>query len=151
MGYFKKHPTLDQFPPSSESNFLLSHLTPFGANLITEQIGCSSADPKPVSNRRVQYSPGQYGYDASNATHKFIRMRLNNAILPLNTIEGGKCGDGTSGRLDGLCELSAFLDSQADAFEKSNYQYACFANYTLHNSTTHVDYDGAIFANKTYH
>ncbi|KAJ3482023.1 hypothetical protein NLG97_g7676 [Lecanicillium saksenae] len=150
VDYFKKPPTLDEYPPSSNTHVTLSHLTPFGANLITEQIGCSSSNPEPVENRRVQYSPGQYGYDAKNATHKFIRMRLNNAIVPLNTIRGGKCGDSTSGRLDGMCELDAFLESQAKAFEESNYQYACFGNYTLKNTTTHVDYDGTIFAGKTY-
>ncbi|KAM3453194.1 hypothetical protein MY3296_003957 [Beauveria thailandica] len=150
VDYIKKSPTLDEYPPSSNTHVTLSHLTPFGANLITEQIGCSSGSPEPVENRRVQYTPGQYGYKAKNATHKFIRMRLNNAILPLNTIRGGKCGNSTTGRLDGLCELSAFLESQANAFKDSNYQYACFGNYTLKNSTTHVDYDGTIFAGKTY-
>ncbi|ATY58268.1 Histidine phosphatase clade-2 [Cordyceps militaris] len=150
VDYFKKHPTLDEYPPNPNAQFTLSHLTPFGANLITEQIGCSSANPEPVENRRVQYTANQYGYDAKNATHKFIRMRLNNGIVPLNTIRGGKCGDSTKGRLDGLCELGAFLDSQANTFQDSNYQYACFGNYTLKNSTTNVDYDGTIVAGKTY-
>ncbi|OAA70268.1 Histidine phosphatase superfamily, clade-2 [Cordyceps fumosorosea ARSEF 2679] len=150
VDYFKSAPTLDEFPPATGAHFTLSHLTPFGANLVTEQIGCAAPDPAPVENRRVAYTAGQYGYEAKNATHKFIRMRLNNGIIPLNTIRGGKCGDATSGRLDGLCELGAFLESQANTFQESNYQYACFGNYTLKNSTKNVDYDGTIFAGKTY-
>ncbi|KAK4088553.1 multiple inositol polyphosphate phosphatase-like protein [Purpureocillium lilacinum] len=150
LDYLKDAPPLTQFPPRPDRRFILSHLTPFGANLITETIGCSSADPAAVWDRRVQYSPTQYGYDAANASHKFIRMRLNNGILPLHTIRGGLCGNTTSGRVDGLCELSAFLKSQEDAYKLSNYDYACFGNYTLTNSTKAIDYDGTIFAGKSY-
>ncbi|UNI24664.1 3-phytase [Purpureocillium takamizusanense] len=150
LDYLKDAPPLTQFPPRPDRRFILSQLTPFGANLITETIGCSSPDPAAVWDRRVSYSPTQYGYDAANATHKFIRMRLNNGILPLHTIRGGLCGNATSGRVDGLCELSAFLKSQEDAYKLSNYNYACFANYTLANSTKAIDYDGTIFADKSY-
>lgn len=150
LDYLKDAPPLTQFPPRPDRRFILSHLTPFGANLITETIGCSSADPAAVWDRRVQYSPTQYGYDAANASHKFIRMRLNNGILPLHTIRGGLCGNTTSGRVDGLCELSAFLKSQEDAYKLSNYDYACFGNYMLTNSTKAIDYDGTIFAGKSY-
>lgn len=150
VSYFKKNPTLDEYPPSADNHFTLSHLTPFGANLITEQIGCSSSNPEPVENSRVQYTPNQYGYSAKNATHKFIRMRLNNGIIPLNTISGGKCGNSTSGRVDGMCDLSSFLESQADAYKRANYQYACFGNYTIQNSTKNIDFDGTIFPDKKY-
>ncbi|KND91048.1 3-phytase A [Tolypocladium ophioglossoides CBS 100239] len=150
IDYLKDAPTLTKFPPSPDRHFILSHLTPFGANLVTETIGCSSADPVSVSDHRVQYSPTQYGYDASNATHKFVRMRLNNGILPLNTIRGGMCGDATSGRLDGLCEMGAFLKGQEDSYKLSNYDYACFGNYTIANSTKGIDYDGTIVEGKEY-
>ncbi|KAK2595467.1 hypothetical protein QQS21_006807 [Conoideocrella luteorostrata] len=150
IDYFKDPPTLQKFPPSSNRHFTVSKLTPFGANLITEVIGCGASDPEPVEHSRIFYSPTQYGYDASNSSHKFVRMRLNNAILPLNTIRGGKCGNSTSGRLDGMCELDKFLESQQDADKLSNYQYACFGNYTLANSTTGIDYDGAIVQGKDY-
>ncbi|GAO18007.1 hypothetical protein UVI_02060290 [Ustilaginoidea virens] len=141
LDYFKDPPTLHKFPPSSNNHFTLSHLTPFGANLITEIIGCAESDPKPVEQSRVAYSPSQYGYDASNSSHKFVRMRLNNGILPLATIRGGKCGNATSGRLDGLCELGNFIESQQDAYRLSNYDYVCFGNYTIVNSTAAIDYD----------
>uniref|UniRef100_UPI0031194C10 hypothetical protein n=1 Tax=Mesomycoplasma ovipneumoniae TaxID=29562 RepID=UPI0031194C10 len=108
--------------------------------LITEVVGCASADPTPVAKHRTQYYPTQYGYDASNATHKFIRMRLNNGILPLSTIRGGLCGN----RTDGLCTMSSFLQSQVNAYAESNYNYACFANYTITNATSGKNYDGTI-------
>ncbi|CEJ87353.1 hypothetical protein VHEMI04389 [[Torrubiella] hemipterigena] len=154
MDYFKDAPTLAKFPPSTDGHFVLSRLTPFGANLITEVIGCASKDPEAELHPRVQYTPTQHGYDAGNAAHKFIRMRLNSGILPLNSIRGGACGDHTTGRLDGLCEMSAFLKSQEKAYELSNYNYACFGNYTLPsggNSTNKaIDYDGTIVQGKQY-
>lgn len=149
MDYFKDAPTTRDFPPP-RGHFKLSDITPFGANLITETIGCASANPKPLAKSRVQYSPTQYGYDAANATHKFVRMRLNNGILPLNTIRGGLCGNSTSGRLDGLCDMGSFLESQKDSYKQSNYDYACFGNYTVTNATAAVDYDGSYFPGKSY-
>jgi hypothetical protein len=73
-------------------------------------------------------------------------MRLNNGILPLNTIRGGLCGNATSGRVDGLCEMSAFVESQASADKMANYDYACFGNYTIANATSGMNYDGTISA-----
>jgi hypothetical protein len=120
----------------------LSNLTPFGGRLITEVIGCSSANPTPLANSRTTYYPTQYGYNPSNATNKFIRMRLNHGILPLSTIRGGGC----AGRTDGMCSLSNFLQSQSNAYALSNYQFACFGNYTIPNPTNGEDYDGTISA-----
>lgn len=54
------------------------------------------------------YSPGQNGFNPATATHKFVRMTWNGGVVPLATIEGGKC----EGRKDGLCPLGAFLESQ---------------------------------------
>ena len=83
LDYFHDPPTLSQIPPERSRHFILSRLTPFAARLITEVIGCNSSNPDPVLNKRTQYSPGQYGYDPVNANNKFVRMRLNNGILPL--------------------------------------------------------------------
>lgn len=73
-------------------------------------------------------------------------MRLNNGVLPLSSIRGGGC----SGREDGLCELGAFIKSQEDAFKLSNYQYACFGNYTVPDTKTAIDYDGTVVEGKDY-
>lgn len=138
--YLKDPPSLTAYPPNPNRHFILSHLTPFAAKLVTEVIGCGSADPTAVHDTRTYTTPTQYGYSPSNATHKFIRMRLNNGILPLSTIRGGACGN----RTDGLCAMDGFLQSQANAYQLSNFDYACFGNYTLQNPYSGMDYDGAI-------
>ncbi|KAL9090005.1 MAG: hypothetical protein Q9165_005534 [Trypethelium subeluteriae] len=140
LDYFREAPSLTQYPPDPERHFVLSTITPFGGRLITEVIGCTDADPKPVHNQRTQYYPTQYGYDPSSASNKFIRLRLNNGILPIETIRGGAC----SSRTDGLCKLDSFLASQTNAYARSNYDYACFANYTLLDPFNGYDYDGTI-------
>jgi hypothetical protein len=125
--YFKAPPSLTQYPPNPSRHFVLSHMTPFGGRLITEVIGCSSASPTAEAKHRTQYYPTQYGYNPDKASHKFIRMRLNNGIVPISSIQGGAC----KGRTDGMCAMSSFLTSQKTAYAKSNYDYACFANYTI--------------------
>lgn len=147
LDYFHDPISLTQFPPNPNRPFILSHMTPFGGRLVTEVIGCAVSNPAPVAAHRTPYTPTQYGYDAANATYKFIRMRLNNGILPLNTIRGGACGNATSGRVDGMCDLGSFVESQAGSYALSNYDYACFGNYTIPNPTNGTDYDGAIFQN----
>lgn len=140
LEYLNDPPSLTAYPPNPDRHFVLSHLTPFAAKLVTEVIGCGSADPEAVSNTRTYSNPTQYGYNPNNATYKFIRMRLNHGILPLSTIQGGAC----EGRTDGLCSMDNFLSSQANAYEMSNYNYACFGNYTIANATSGENYNGAI-------
>lgn len=142
VDYFHDPPSLtDVTKPSA---FNLSHITPFGGRLITEIIGCASPNPVSLpieSPSRQQYFASQYGYNPKNATHKFIRMRVNNGIIPLSTIHGGQCA---TGRPDELCPLDKFLESQENSYALSNYDYACFGNYTLSVPTNGADYDGTI-------
>ena len=142
LDYLHVPPSLSDAPPDPSRPFILSHIVPFGARLVTEVIGCASSDPEPVSEHRTQYYPSQYGYDADNATNKFIRMRLNNGILPLESLRGGAC----VGRSDGMCAKGAFLESQEGAEALANYAYACFGNYTIADPTSGRDYDGTISA-----
>lgn len=142
LDYFREAPSLTQFPPTPDRRFNLAKMTPFGGRLITEVIGCSSPNPTAVHKHRTQYYPSQYGYNAANATSKFVRMRLNNGILPLDTIRGGFC----QGRTDGLCSLSKFVASQNSSYALSNYDYACFGNYSIVEPRNGNDYDGAIRA-----
>ncbi|KAL1902991.1 hypothetical protein Sste5346_000903 [Sporothrix stenoceras] len=139
LDYFRDAPPLgaNSWPPNPNRNFVLSHLTPFGGHLITEVYSCSSADPDAVTEHTTVYS----NPDTSNATHKFVRLRLNNGILPLHTIRGGKC----AGRTDGFCALEDFVASQANATALANYAYACTGNYTLSDPFDGKDYDGTIF------
>lgn len=134
IDYFRSpKPSLTAYPPDPNRPFILSHLTPFGGRLITEVIGCSSANPPVQPTARVQYYPGQYGYDAADAAHKFVRMRVNNGIVPLASIRTGEC----AGRSDGLCALEAFVAASAKSAPLANYDFACFANYTIN-----TPYDG---------
>lgn len=141
VDYFRDPPSLTEYPPNPDRHFIVSHLTPFAAKLVTEVIGCGSEDPEPQSSARTFYSSSQNGYDAENATHKFIRMRLNHGIIPLSTIRGGQCGD----RSDGLCPFDSFIASQQGAYNASNYDYVCFGNYTVDFPNNGTDYDGAVF------
>jgi hypothetical protein len=141
VDYFKDAPDLAQYPPDPSRKFVLSRLTPFGARLVTEVIGCGSSAPAAVAGHATVYSQTANGYDASNATSKFVRMRLNNAVVPLHTIRGGAC----QGRTDGLCAMESFVGSQANSSALANYQFACFGNYTIANATSGRDYDGTIF------
>ena len=140
LDYLRDPPSLSQVPPAANRTFILSHLTPFGARLITEVIGCTSANPKAQSTPRVQYYPTQYGYSPAKASYKFIRMRLNSGILPLVTIRGGFC----EGRTDGMCSLTNFMNSQNGLERLANYDYACFGNYTVTNEPMGIDFDGTI-------
>lgn len=140
IDYFNDPVSLKQYPPNPDRHFFLNHLVPFGARLITEKIGCAAADPTAVHDYRTYYYPDQYGYSASNAPHKFIRMRLNNAVLPIDSIRGGKC----AGRSDGLCPLENFLQAEWEAEKLANYQFACFANYTVTSTDNGRDWDGTV-------
>jgi hypothetical protein len=140
LDYLKDAPSNKTVPPSASRHFVLSHLTPFGARLTTEVIGCPIANPKANRNAQTQYYQGQYGYNPANATNKFVRMRLNNGILPLGTIRGGSC----AGREDGLCAMDKFLSNTPTWNKLANYDYACFTKYKVDHPTYLTDYDGTI-------
>ncbi|KAH8894638.1 histidine phosphatase [Thozetella sp. PMI_491] len=142
LDYIRDPPTLTQWPPNPNRRFVLSHLTPFGARLVTEVIGCNSTSPTAETAASTIYHAGDNGYSVASASHKFVRMRLNHGILPLHTIRGGGC----AGRTDGLCALEDFLASQSNATAMANYQFACFGNYTIANATSGQDFDGTVFA-----
>ncbi|KAK4689038.1 hypothetical protein P7C73_g1071, partial [Tremellales sp. Uapishka_1] len=105
-------------------HYIESKIAPFGGKLITEVIGCTSSAPAERRNASTVYSKTANGYTQSSASHKFIRMRLNNGILPLDTIAGGFC----NGRSDGLCDVKDFMASQVNASALANFDYSCFAD-----------------------
>ena len=139
ISYYNYSLPIDVYPPPADRPFRLSYLTPFGSRFYTEVIGCVDANPAEVQNPYTQPYPESNGYDATKATNKFIRQTWNNAIVPLASVSGGQC----AGRADGMCSMSNFLASQADAAAAANYQYGCFANYTNVGGNG----DGAVFPN----
>ncbi len=54
----------------------------------------------------------------------YVHFILNQRTLPLG-LSFAQCGL----RSDGWCELGAFLDATADAYELSQYDYACNGDY----------------------
>ena len=138
VSYYNFSLPIDANPPPANRTFRLSYLTPFGSRFSTEVIGCIDADPAEVQNPYTQPYPESNGYDAKTAVNKFIRQTWNNAIVPLGSVSGGYC----AGRTDGMCPLSKFLASQAEAEAKASYQFGCFGNYTDVGGNG----DGAVFA-----
>ncbi|TQS34057.1 hypothetical protein Golomagni_05574 [Golovinomyces magnicellulatus] len=142
LDYFHAPPNVTQFPPDPNRRFTLSQLAPFSARLITETIGCTSPNSEPRKFPRTQYTADQDGYSASNAPYKFVRMRLNNGILPLKSIRGGACGDDFTGRADGMCALEDFLGIRDNITALANYQHVCFSNDTIDDLDSGKDWDG---------
>ena len=125
LDYFRQSRPIQSSIPTSRT-FRLGQIAPFSGHLITEKIGCTQPNPTATNSNSTIYTKGQNGYSVASATNKFIRIRLNNGILPLSTIRGGLCSD----RTDGLCSLSNFIQSQSNASVEANYQFVCFGSYT---------------------
>ncbi|WVQ85972.1 hypothetical protein IAT38_008140 [Cryptococcus sp. DSM 104549] len=80
-------------------------MAPMGGRLVVEKLSCASGG-------------------STNGT--FVRMLLNDAVLPLYTLE--ECNH-SWGADQGLCELSKFISSQAYALEGADFAN-CANNYT---------------------
>ncbi len=143
LDYFHQNLSLTSFPPPADRHFQSSYMVPYAARLITEKIGCVASNPTSTNVARTQYTSTQYGYSPTAANYKFVRMRLNNGILPLNTIRGGLCA--AAGRTDGLCPLASFIASQANISAQSNFAKICYGKYTFNSSA--FSGDGNYFPN----
>lgn len=93
-------------------NLTVSHLEPFGARLDMEVI----KTPHPLSADRKYL-------DGDETT--YIHFILNQRTLPLG-FSFPECG---VDRLDGWCELDAFLKTQENSAALANYDYACNGDY----------------------
>lgn len=92
-------------------NLTVSHLEPFGARLDMEVI----KTPKPLGGNRVYLDGGETTY---------VHFILNQRTLPLG-VSFAACGE----RVDGWCELGAFLQATANATELAEYDYSCNGVY----------------------
>ena len=143
IDYFKEPPELSNYPISATRKFNIAQISPSGANLITEVIGCEDSAPESVQDANYWSKTTDTSAPLrQQGLYKFIRMRLNRGILPLATIRGGAC----AARPDGLCVIDKFLESQANAYEMSNYDYACNGDYAdaIGDPTSGRDWDGTI-------
>ncbi|KAF7318482.1 Phosphoglycerate mutase-like protein [Mycena chlorophos] len=90
--------------------YIVNNISPFASNLVAQVLTC------PV--------PATPALDASgNSTH--IRFILNDAVLPLTGLSGCPSDE------NGLCPLGTFKDALAARIGEVDYQFDCFANYTI--------------------
>ncbi|KAI6347679.1 hypothetical protein MCOR30_000309 [Pyricularia oryzae] len=97
-----------------EHNLTVANLTPFGARLDIEII----KTPKPVK-------PDRSGYMVNGGETKYVHFVLNQRTLPL----GWSLPECDVSRVDGWCELGAFLSAQDKMPARARFDYACFGSY----------------------
>ncbi|KAH7358798.1 histidine acid phosphatase [Plectosphaerella cucumerina] len=102
-------------------NMTVSHITPFGARLDMEII----RTPKPLKADRS-------GYEEGGET-KYMHFVLNQRTVPL----GWSFPECDVARVDGWCELGAFIKVQAEMEKLADYDHAC------HGELPHLPY-GAV-------
>lgn len=116
----------DQLSNSSitpNRNVTISHITPFSARVVWEQI----TTPQPLKKIRPtgdNLTTSDF-YDEGNQTH-YIHMTISQRTVPLG-FSYPECGL----RDDGWCELSIFLDILGGLLDIAKYEYSCFGNYTV--------------------
>lgn len=95
--------------PDPQRMYRTSQLVPFGARLIVEKLQCRASSRFPAVT-------------ASNVTEgRFIRMKLNDALLPLGSLSA--CA--AEKREDGVCSMSGFLKSYEGRMERVKWE-RCF-------------------------
>lgn len=97
-------------------NFTVSHLTPFGARLALELI----RTPYPVAPDRAGYLP------AAGGETRYVHLVLNQRTVPLGWSFPDECD---AARVDGWCELGAFLRAQEQMPALADYERACHGDY----------------------
>ena len=63
--------------------------------------------------------------DSTSDKQSFIRFVLNDGVVPLTGIS--HCTENK----DGLCALDDFVKGMQERIAEVDYQYDCFANYTV--------------------
>jgi hypothetical protein len=99
-----------------EHDLIVSHLEPFAARLDIELIEA----PQPVNADR---SSDDVYLDGGPNT--YIHFILNQRTIPLYK-SFPQCGE----RDDGWCEVETFLDVQESSYDLSQFEFACFGNYS---------------------
>lgn len=105
--------------------FIVSRLTPFGARLFVEVLDCdeSSTDNSDDKDQDDQREPTRH-YDDNGVNQEkakfFIRLKLNNRILPLGSLK--YCPEDKSG----LCKYDKFVKSLDYALKQIDFEESCF-------------------------
>lgn len=112
-------------PPKSERNLTVSHVTPFAARVDIEVI----KTPWPVDGKTREYvrsedkSGGENGMKGETT---YIHFLINQRTLPL-----GHSYKSCSDRIDGWCEIGAFLKELDSAAKSVDYVEDCFAEWEV--------------------
>ncbi|KAG8939750.1 hypothetical protein FRC03_006087 [Tulasnella sp. 419] len=100
-------------PPPKDRFFNIAKMAPFAGTFVVEKLTCS-AHPHSIPKR------GQVPLNASVGNRDYVRMILNDAVVPLSWKE---CGD--LGLEMGLCEMDAFLETQKFSLSGGEWDRWC--------------------------
>ena len=103
LGLFKQPLPLDPTKPDPGRTWITSHLTPFSGRMVTERLSCLLPEEEEEKNRTSQQQTEEANDDDDNV---YVRILVDDALQPLKF-----CGADE----DGICELNAFVESQAYA------------------------------------
>ncbi|KAK0657505.1 acid phosphatase [Cercophora newfieldiana] len=98
-----------------DHNFTVTNLTPFGARLDIEII----RTPSPLAADRTAYLSGP--------ETRYVHFVLNQRTIPL----GWSLPACNASRVDGWCELGAFLEEQEKMPGLARFEHACYGEYPL--------------------
>ncbi|KAI0266664.1 phosphoglycerate mutase-like protein [Gloeopeniophorella convolvens] len=90
--------------------WIVSHIAPFATTLVAQILSCPAS---------------------SEPTH--VRWILNDAVVPLTGVRGCKADK------NGLCEIGAYINGTQARIAEVDYQFDCFANYTVPVPDTIID------------
>ncbi|KAF7292081.1 Phosphoglycerate mutase-like protein [Mycena indigotica] len=96
----------DHIPPNHV--YIVNNVAPFASNIVTQVLTC----PAPAT-------------PSANTKPTHIRMILNDAVLPLTGLAG--CQPNS----DGTCPLDTFVSALQKRIGEVDYQFDCFANYSI--------------------
>ncbi|KAI0256229.1 phosphoglycerate mutase-like protein [Lactifluus subvellereus] len=94
-----------------DRKWIISHIAPFATNLVAQLLSCP----------------------ASTTTPTHIRWILNDAVVPLTGVKG--CPPNKNG----LCDLATYIKGTQERIAEVDYQFDCFANYSIPIPDTIVD------------
>ncbi|KAI0001359.1 phosphoglycerate mutase-like protein [Russula compacta] len=90
--------------------WIVTHISPFATNLVAQLLSCPAS---------------------SSPTH--IRWILNDAVVPLTGVKG------CAADKNGLCDLQTYIKGTKERIAEVDYQFDCFANYSIPVPDTIVD------------
>jgi hypothetical protein len=124
FGFGQFNQSLPTSGPPANQQLIVSHMEPFGANMVFEII----KTPQPLKATRPTNSTTakMSDYYTGGSPTTYIHLLLNQRTVPL-----GKSYAACGSRDDGWCEMSAFMSQLSGLLATARYEYSCFANYPV--------------------